>query len=351
MVGGVPSGGKQRYSEPGNPAQPDAVAVPSLPAGMQEILAKFARQLELERGVSTHTERAYLGDLANLGVFAVASGLANWSDITLATLRAWLAEQSELGLARATLARRAAGARAFFDWAAAAGFLSSNPAARLVTPKSANRLPTVLSAADAATVLNNARDLASAGDGTPKSSAGGATKNNASARRRAVAIRNWAAAELLYGSGIRVGELCALDISDLDFDTRLVRVLGKGDKERVVPFGLPATKALQRWLVEGRPVLAVGAHNRAVFVGERGGRWDQRRVRQTIHQMTLSANVSEVAPHALRHSAATHLLEGGADLRSVQEILGHASLSTTQRYTHVTAERLRASYLLAHPRA
>lgn len=374
--------------------------MPDVPPQLGGLIAEFARQLELERGASAHTERAYLGDLADLAGFAADAGVAKWQDVTLATLRAWLAAQAETGLARATLARRAAGARAFFSWAAETGQLPDNPAVRLVTPKSANRLPTVLSAADAASVLDYARQQAehraaggksSYAEGTPSATHAPATSASAaseperaptepSPQQQAAALRNWAAAELLYGAGIRVGELCALNLGDIDFDTRLVRVVGKGDKERVVPFGLPAAKALQKWIAEGRPALikanveaannqstnAIGVNpkpeytkaknpkaegTKAFFLGERGGRWDQRRVREAIYQLTQQAGVAEVAPHALRHSAATHLLEGGADLRTVQEILGHASLSTTQRYTHVTAERLKSSYLQAHPRA
>lgn len=337
--------GEDRLPANSNSSEATSTTI-AIPESMQQLLTEFARQLELERGVSDHTERAYLGDLTDLAEFAIQNGLAGWQSITLATLRAWLAEQAEAGLARATIARRAAGVRAFFRWAADTGLLASDPAARLVTPKSANRLPTVLPAADAAAVLNNARGRAAV------AATGVATGGKTGKKARAAAIRDWAAAELLYGSAIRVGELCALDIGDIDFDNRLVRVVGKGDKERVVPFGLPAAKALQQWLTDGRPNLTAAAEpTRAVFLGERGGRWDQRRVRQAIHQLTHAAGVSEVAPHALRHSAATHLLEGGADLRTVQEILGHSSLATTQRYTHVTAERLKASYLLAHPRA
>jgi len=334
-------------------------------AGFDEAIAGFERQLELERGVSAHTERAYLGDISDLAGFAVANGAYALGDVNLALLRAWLAQQTEDGLARATLARRAAAARTFFHWALEVGLVSKDPTTRLLTPKSANRLPTVLSASDAEKLLEFARTQVeglSLGSNSVADIVGGISSDDfdakigaesGSAYKKAVAIRNWAAAELLYGAGIRVGELCSLDIGNLDFDNRLVRVIGKGDKERIVPFGIPAAKALRKWLDEGRPVLAREARGfeNALFLGERGGRWDQRRVRAAIHELSQSAGVEEVAPHALRHSAATHLLEGGADLRNVQEILGHSSLNTTQRYTHVTAERLKASYLQAHPRA
>jgi integrase/recombinase XerC len=154
----------------------------------------------------------------------------------------------------------------------------------------------------------------------------------------------------VYATGIRVGELTGVDVSDLDLAELTVRVLGKGDKERVVPFGIPAMRALVAWLDVGRAACA--PHDgRALFVGRRGGRVDQRQVRGAIHALAALAGVPDIAPHALRHSAATHLLQGGSDLRTVQEVLGHASLTTTQRYTHVTADRLRSAYQLAHPRA
>ncbi|MDR2704082.1 MAG: tyrosine recombinase XerC [Cellulomonadaceae bacterium] len=301
-------------------------------------ISAFGKQLENTRGLSAHTQRAYLSDLQDLAAFAEDNGVLNLADITLPLLRAWLADQAEAGLAKATLARRSAAARSLFQWADESGLVSGNPTRRLLTPKLSNRLPVVLSASAAERMLSHAGGLV--GVDSDKDSVG-----------RAVALRNWAAAELLYGAGIRVAELCGLDIADVDLDSRLVRVTGKGDKERVVPFGVPAAKALQQWLAQGRPGLAGPLSANALFLGERGARWDQRRVRAAIHDLSIGAGVAEVAPHALRHSAATHLLEGGADLRNVQEILGHASLNTTQRYTHVTAERLKASYLQAHPRA
>jgi integrase/recombinase XerC len=164
-------------------------------------------------------------------------------------------------------------------------------------------------------------------------------------------VRDWAMSELLYATGMRVGELCGIDVGDVDLDERLVRVTGKGDKQRMIPFGVPAAGALQAWLDRGRPMCIEAHTDSALFLGRRGSRVDQRQVREAIHQLAAFAGVPDVAPHALRHSAATHLLTRGSDLRSVQEVLGHASLATTQRYTHVSAERLRAAYQLAHPRA
>jgi integrase/recombinase XerC len=157
---------------------------------------------------------------------------------------------------------------------------------------------------------------------------------------------------MLYATGMRVGELAGIDVGDVDLAGRLVRVMGKGAKERVIPFGVPAGRAAREWLERGRPALPVSAAADAAFlVGRKGGRVDQRQIREAVHRLSALSGVTDVAPHALRHTAATHLVTGGSDLRSVQEVLGHASLSTTQRYTHVTAERLRASYKQAHPRA
>jgi integrase/recombinase XerC len=167
----------------------------------------------------------------------------------------------------------------------------------------------------------------------------------------ATAVRDRAVLELLYATGIRVGELVGLDLNDIDRERRVIRVLGKGDKERTVPLGLPAAQALDDWCAAGRPVLAGSAAASALFVGARGRRVDPRTVRRLVHARLAAAGAPDLGPHGLRHSAATHLLEGGADLRSVQELLGHASLATTQIYTHVSVERLRASYDRAHPRA
>ncbi|MGO1333443.1 tyrosine-type recombinase/integrase, partial [Cellulosimicrobium funkei] len=246
-------------------------------------------------------------------------------------LRAWLTTQSERGLARATLARRGAAARAFFDWARRTGRVDSDPAARLASPRVPRTLPTVLAVDAAARLLDDAREAAV--DGEP------------------ARLREWAAVELLYGAGIRAGELAGVDVDDVDLAQRVVRVLGKGDKERVVPFGVPAARAVSRWLDVGRPALVTARSGPALLLGDRGGRWGQRQVREAVHRLAAAAGVDDVAPHDLRHSAATHLLAGGSDLRSVQEILGHSSLATTQRYTHVTAERLRTSFEQAFPRA
>ncbi|WP_062522908.1 tyrosine-type recombinase/integrase [Demequina silvatica] len=307
----------------------------STDAAASELLAAFEGHLRHERGLSGNTVRAYLGDLVNLGThLGVDQGGdldAALTAVTLADLRAWLAAMDGDGLSRTTLARRGAAARAFYAWAADADRILPNPALRLASARPASVLPTVLSAGDVETLLDVARTRAD--DGDP------------------IHLRDWAAVELLYATGMRVGELAGVDLRDVDLDERLVRVVGKGDKERVVPFGIPAQRAVIEWLERGRPTLVAPQTDAALLLGRRGQRVDQRQVREAVHELCRLAGVDEVAPHALRHTAATHLLTGGSDLRSVQEVLGHASLATTQRYTHVSAERLRAAYHLAHPRA
>ncbi|PZR55545.1 recombinase XerC [Xylanimonas oleitrophica] len=302
---------------------------------MDGALVRFAQHLDAQRGHSAHTRRAYVADVTGLLRHAVRHGARTLEDVQLSLLRGWLAAQAQRGLARATLARRGAAARTFLRWAHRAGLTSSDQSVRLASPRVPRTLPTVLSADAAARLLDTARDDALAAEGDD----------------RPAALRAWAAAELLYGSGIRVGELVAVDVDDVEVGERLVRVLGKGGKERVVPFGVPAARAVGAWLEHGRPALAVASTGPALLVGDRGGRWGQRQVREAVHRLAARAGVDDVAPHALRHSAATHLLQGGSDLRSVQEVLGHANLATTQRYTHVDAERLRAVYTQAFPRA
>ena len=330
-VAPTPSGAAAR---PGHAAAHDA-DLPPLPAAMAQAVARFGKHLDAQRGHSVHTRRAYLADVTGLLRYAVRHGARTLDDVQLPVLRGWLGAQAERGLARATLARRGAAARAFLRWAYHAGLTETDASARLASPKVPRTLPTVLTADAAARLLDTARDDALAAEGDD----------------RPAALRAWAAAELLYGSGIRVGELVAVDVHDVDVSERLVRVLGKGGKERVVPFGVPAARAVAAWLDEGRPALAGAGTGSALLVGDRGGRWGQRQAREAVHRLAARAGVDDVAPHALRHSAATHLLQGGSDLRSVQEVLGHANLATTQRYTHVDSDRLRAVYAQAFPRA
>ena len=306
-----------------------------LPTALGESLAAFCRHLAAERALSRHTVRAYRGDVRSLLEYAHRSGIADPGSLDLATLRGWLADQHQAGAARATLARRGAAARAFTAFARRQGWLAADPGPQLGTPRARRVLPQVLRRDEMSQVLADCEDRAQ--------------RELATGRRvaAALALRDVAVLELLYAAAIRVSELCELDIGGLDLDRRTVRVFGKGGKERVVPVGVPALRAVARWQERGRPVLAGGRSGAALFLGARGGRLDPRTARRIVH----AQGVKDAGPHAIRHTAATHLLEGGADLRSVQEILGHASPATTQIYTHVSAERLKASYRQAHPRA
>lgn len=298
---------------------------------LESALSDFGAHLRAQRRLSEHTVRAYLGDLRQLFDHAQARGVDSLDGIDLALLRGWLAVMGERRLSRATLARRGAATRTFFEWARRTGRVTEDPAARLVSARPDRTLPTVLSAEETASLLEAARSRVD--DGDP------------------VHLRDWAALEMLYATGVRVGELVGANLEDVDLDAHTLRVTGKGSRERVVPFGIPAARALRAWLDRGRPRLVGPRSGAALFLGRRGSRVDVRQVREVAHRVAAIAGVADLSPHALRHTAATHLLEGGSDLRTVQEVLGHSSLATTQRYTHVTAERLRASYTQAHPRA
>ncbi|MCK8466126.1 tyrosine recombinase XerC [Microbacterium sp. KSW4-16] len=291
----------------------------------------FVDHLERVRRLSPATVKAYRSDLRDL---AASTGSVQLEDVDLDALRDWLWHATQRGDARSTLARRSAAARSFFRWAHEQELVSQDPSLRLVTPKRGRTLPTVASREAMTALLDEYCDDAAAGD--------------------PVDLRDHAILELLYGSGMRVSELCGLDIDDLDLDRATARVLGKGAKERVVPFGAPARDALDAYLRRGRPVLVARARtfSPAVMLGSRGARVGPRTVYELVARVLAPIVGAEtIGPHALRHTAATHLLDGGADLRAVQEILGHASLGTTQIYTHVSAERLTATYRLAHPRA
>ncbi len=296
---------------------------------------RWEEYLRLGRRMSPHTVAAYLGDLHSLLEFLSLDVDATPEQLrealTQRAVRSWLARTLADGGARSTIARHTAAIRNFTSWAMREGILASDPAALLSSPRADQRLPSPLDESDARVLLNAARDEAAAG---------GASQ-----------IRNWAILELTYACGLRVSEVCALDISSLNREALTVRVLGKGNKERVVPYGPPAADALDHWLVRGRPQLAGERSGYALFLGDKGGRIDPRIVRSMVHKMAARAGVHDIAPHGLRHSTATHLLQGGADLRAVQEMLGHSSLSTTQRYTHVDTARLSAIYQRAHPRA
>jgi integrase/recombinase XerC len=303
-----------------------------LPEPMARVLGEYERHLVSERDLAAHTVRAYLGDVAGLLEHAARLGHVDVTGLDLRTLRSWLAKQQVVGRSRTTLARRATAARVFTAWLLRTGRAETDAGASLGSPKAHPSLPPVLRADEAADLIRTAARLAD--DGSP------------------VGIRDVAMLELLYATGIRVGELVGLDLDDADRDRNVVRVLGKGRKERTVPFGHPAARALERWLADGRPALRAEGAGPALFVGARGRRIDQRAVRTLVHRRIAEVpGAPDIGPHGLRHTAATHLLEGGADLRSVQELLGHASLATTQLYTHVTTDRLRRAYQQAHPRA
>lgn len=301
----------------------------TLPPSMGEAVDAFERYLQLELNRSAHTVRAYLGDVVGLLDHLAHLGGRRVSDLDLATLRGWLAVQRNRGAARSTLARRSAALRTFSAWAHRAGLAESDPGQLLSSPRAHRTLPPILHVEEAAAAMQTPDE-----ELTP------------------LVRRDHLIVELLYATGIRVSELTGLDIDDVDRARRVLRVMGKGAKERTVPYGLPAERALQDWLARGRPELAREASGVALLLGVRGGRIDPRTVRTVVHQRVAAVpGAPDLGPHGLRHSAATHLLDGGADLRTVQELLGHASLATTQIYTHVSVERLRAVYGQAHPRA
>ncbi|MCX7444012.1 tyrosine recombinase XerC [Corynebacterium sp. P7003] len=289
---------------------------------LPEALEDFCEHLSLVENRSDATVRAYRSDLAPL-----LGTLSGWGDLTQTRLRTWLADAHRAGLARATLARRTAAARSFSSWAARQGYLDTDVAARLATPKTSRHLPRVLDPGEAA-------DVVGAADATSEPEQ----------------LRDAAMLEFLYATGVRISELCGVDVADVDLAARTARVTGKGDKQRVLPFGSTAAEAVAAWLDRGRGHLAACAEE-ALFVGVRGGRINPRQVRRIVHAAAAAAGAEGLTPHGIRHSTATHLLDGGADIREVQELLGHSSLQTTQIYTHVSTARLGEAFRQAHPRA
>jgi integrase/recombinase XerC len=313
----------------------ERVDLAALRAGLPPALANaadaFERHLRLERNRSAHTVRAYLGDVVGFLDHVSQLGGRDVRDVELTHLRGWLGVLRSRGASRATLARRAAALRTFCAWAYAAGLVDADVGQLLASPRPRRHLPAVLRADEAAQLMVATDDVEAP---------------------EPVVLRDRLVLELLYASGIRVAELVGLDVDDVDRRRRVLRVLGKGAKERTVPYGQPADRVLEQWLRDGRPALAAANSGSALLLGVRGGRLDQRAVRAIVHRAASAVpGAPDLGPHGLRHTAATHLLEGGADLRAVQELLGHASLSTTQIYTHVSVERLRRSYQRAHPRA
>ena len=389
----------------------------------EQIVDAFAAHLDLERGRSEHTVRAYRREAAALLAHLREVERIAPAELDVTALRSWLGARAETGAGASTLARSAAAARTFTTWLAATGRIPHDVGGRLRAPRRGRHLPTVLTDEQAGALLDgivtepaprrsdapapgadtDSEDAAPARGGTPTPGststqggapmpAGGATQGGTATRdgavtrdgtatagdtagegiaaggapaeepsavdpvQRAVQLRDAAVLELLYSSGLRVSELVALDLGGIDMAQGTVRVRGKGDKERIVPVGVPALEALRVWEEQGRPVLADrgkgGSPQRALFLGVRGGRLGDRAVRTLVDRYAARAGIARhISPHTLRHSAATHLVEGGADLRSVQDFLGHSSLATTQIYTHVSAERLRSTVDQAHPRA
>ncbi|KAB7787906.1 tyrosine recombinase XerC [Bifidobacterium cebidarum] len=328
----------------------------------------FIRYLKANRGLSENTLKAYRSDIGSCLSLFVRRGIDDLNEITLDDLRSWMAVESR-NHARSSMARKTVAVRGFFSWGYEHGVVCTNQAATLLTPSIPNTLPAVLTEIQAEQLMDQADDDSNAANGANNA-------NNANdhaddqvedaentvdddlrhsvhmvGRMHAEALRNTAVLELLYATGIRVAELIALNIDDVDFLNRTIKVTGKGNKQRVVPFGIPAMKALRTWLEHGRPKLLNLNSADALFLGARGGRLNQRVAREVVHKAAREAGVPDISPHALRHSAATHMLDGGADLREVQELLGHASLKTTQRYTHVSIEQLKNRYTQAFPRA
>jgi integrase/recombinase XerC len=304
---------------------------------MRSDLADYELHLTAERDLAPHTVKAYLADIEGLLEHAGRMGARTVAELDLRMLRSWLAKQQSLGRARTTVARRATAARMFTLWLHRTGRSTRNAGVSLGSPAAHRSLPAVLKVDEALDLVRLASvERPDAGSKGPDPRP----------------VRDVAIVELLYATGIRVGELVSLDVDDVDDARNVVRVFGKGRKERTVPYGIPAARALHRWIAVGRPMLWEERAGPALFVGARGGRIDQRAVRTMVHQRIAQvAGAPDIGPHGLRHTAATHLLEGGADLRTVQELLGHASLTTTQLYTHVTTDRLRRAYQQAHPRA
>jgi integrase/recombinase XerC len=345
---------------------------------------RFLAYLKANRGLSANTLKAYRGDVESCFAFLRDRGIKDLNAVTLADLRAWMATESR-GHARSSMARKTVAVRRFFAWAQQHDVIRTDPAATLMTPKIPSALPAVLNEKQAARLMEVVDDDAVSGATDGQETVGAAvnrggddlrnvgktdpqsesaqtkgSQDGPSIEALSMALRDAAMMELLYATGIRVAELTALNVGDIDFVNRTARVTGKGDKQRVVPFGVPAGHAIEMWLngngagdgpVLGRNALCNQRSGDALFLGVRGGRIDQRVVREVVHDKAAEAGVPDISPHALRHSAATHLLDGGADLRQVQEMLGHSSLKTTQRYTHVSIEQLKARYSQAFPRA
>lgn len=318
---------------------------------------RYIDYLRSNKGLGSRTLRAYRVDVLQCLEWCGVNDLSDLNSVSTSVLRQWMYWLNK-NHARSSLARKVVAVRGFFAWVTHVGLISANPAQILNTPKIANELPTVLDEAQAEKLLDCAEDRSEdyAVDKSPATEHQENTPLKSQIKTKqeyAIALRNAAILELLYATGMRVGELTGLNVQDMDFENHTVKVTGKGNKQRVVPFGVPAAKACKKWLDCGRSALQEksAASSPALFLGVRAKRIDQRVVRDIVHAAAAAANVPDVAPHALRHSAATHMLNGGADLREVQELLGHSSLNTTQRYTHVSIQALKQRYSQAFPRA
>jgi integrase/recombinase XerC len=292
--------------------------------------ARFAENLSAGRGYSKNTVKAYLTDVLDLSDYLSGKSVTELQDLNLEMLREWLWAVSQRDSAKSTLARKSAAVRTFTAWLAAEKLVTADPGQRLKSPKAERHLPKVVAKESLEEVFSHLRTLAETGD--------------------ANAIRDRLVFEMLYATGCRVSELSSLDLLSVDLGRNIIRVMGKGSKERVVPFGLPARDALDAWL-EVRSTLQPAPGEQALLINAKGKRLGVRAIYQLVAGLLIDTPTGVAGPHTLRHTAATHLLDGGADLRAVQELLGHASLSTTQIYTHVSVERLRDGYKNAHPRA
>ena len=292
--------------------------------------ARFAENLTAGRGYSKNTVKAYLTDVLDLSDYLSGKSVTGLQDLNLEMLREWLWAVSQRDSAKSTLARKSAAVRTFTAWLAAEKLVAADPGQRLKSPKAERHLPKVVAKESLEEVFSHLRTLAETGD--------------------ANAIRDRLVFEMLYATGCRVSELSSLDLLSVDLGRNIIRVMGKGSKERVVPFGLPARDALDAWL-EVRSTLQPAPGEQALLINAKGKRLGVRAIYQLVAGLLIDTPTGVAGPHTLRHTAATHLLDGGADLRAVQELLGHASLSTTQIYTHVSVERLRDGYKNAHPRA
>lgn len=295
------------------------------------LIEDFAQELSSVKGYSDNTVKAYLSDIADLRAFMESKNLIEIADLDLELVRDWLWRASEKGLTKTTLARKSAAVRAFTAWLNKNGKLETDPGLKLRSPKASRTLPKVVSRDSMLEVFAKLEPLSSSDN--------------------PAGIQDLLMIELLYGSGIRVSELVGLNLEDIDYARKILRVTGKGNKQRMVPYSDPAGLALDKWIREGRPQFVNELSQNALLITSRGKRVGVRQVYALVAKLLSETAVGQAGPHALRHSAATHLLDGGADLRAVQELLGHSSLATTQIYTHVSVDRLKQGYLKAHPRA